>query len=97
MYNLSKVSVVIPNYNYAEFVGAAIESALALDWPDVEVIVVDDGSTDHSKDVIGRYETGSPPSIARTAARSPPPTTAMRSAAAVWWCSWTPTTSSPRT
>ncbi len=56
MYNLSKVSVVIPNYNYAEFVGAAIESALALDWPDVEVIVVDDGSTDHSKDVIGRYE-----------------------------------------
>lgn len=49
------VSVIIPNYNYAEFVGAAIESALALDWPKVEVIVVDDGSTDASRNVIARY------------------------------------------
>lgn len=49
------LSVVIPNHNYAEFVGQAIESALALDWPRVEVIVVDDGSTDGSRAVIGRY------------------------------------------
>ena len=49
------VSVVIPNYNYEAFVGAAIESALALDWPQVQVIVVDDGSTDGSRLVIGRY------------------------------------------
>lgn len=49
------VSVVIPNYNYEDFVGAAIESALGLDWPDVEVIVVDDGSTDHSRAAIERY------------------------------------------
>jgi glycosyltransferase involved in cell wall biosynthesis len=49
------VSVVIPNYNYAQFVGEAIESALALDWPRVEVIVVDDGSTDSSRSVIERY------------------------------------------
>lgn len=49
------VSVVIPNYNYAQFVGEAIESALALDWPRVEVIVVDDGSTDDSRFVIQRY------------------------------------------
>ncbi|HUA55662.1 MAG TPA: glycosyltransferase family A protein [Candidatus Sulfotelmatobacter sp.] len=49
------VSVIITNYNYAEFVGAAIESALHLDWSDVEVIVVDDGSTDASRDVIARY------------------------------------------
>lgn len=52
---LLKVSVVIPNYNYESFVGAAIESALALDWPDVEIIVVDDGSTDGSRQVIERY------------------------------------------
>jgi len=52
---LQRVSVVIPNYNYAPYVGAAIESALALDWPDVEVIVVDDGSTDDSRSVIARY------------------------------------------
>jgi glycosyltransferase involved in cell wall biosynthesis len=49
------VSVIIPNYNYAAFVGEAIESALALDWPEVEVIVVDDGSTDDSREVIARY------------------------------------------
>jgi len=50
-----RLSVIIPNYNYGDFVGAAIDSALALDWPDVEVIVVDDGSTDHSADVIRGY------------------------------------------
>ena len=49
------ISVVIPNYNYGAFVGAAIDSALALDWPEVEVIVVDDGSTDDSRTVIARY------------------------------------------
>jgi glycosyltransferase involved in cell wall biosynthesis len=50
-----KVSVIIPNYNYEKFVGAAIDSALAIDWPNVEVIVVDDGSTDGSRAVIERY------------------------------------------
>jgi glycosyltransferase involved in cell wall biosynthesis len=49
------VSVVIPNFNYAEFLGDAIDSALGLDWPAVEVIVVDDGSTDHSRAVIEGY------------------------------------------
>ncbi len=49
------VSVIIPNYNYESYVAQAIESALALDWPHVEVIVVDDGSTDGSRDVIERY------------------------------------------
>jgi hypothetical protein len=49
------VSVIIPNYNYGDYVGAAIQSALDLDWPDVEVIVVDDGSTDHSRRVIAGF------------------------------------------
>ncbi len=49
------VSVIISNYNYAEFLGTAIESALALEWDNVEVIVVDDGSTDESPGVIERY------------------------------------------
>ena len=50
-----RLTVIIPNYNYAEFVGQAIDSALAIDWPDVQVIVVDDGSTDASRQVIARY------------------------------------------
>ena len=50
-----KISVIIPNYNYGHFVGQAIESALAVEWPDLEVIVVDDGSTDNSRDVIESF------------------------------------------
>ncbi|MFT3905874.1 MAG: glycosyltransferase family 2 protein [Steroidobacteraceae bacterium] len=50
-----EVSVIIPNYNYQDYVGAAIDSALALDWPKVQIIVVDDGSSDHSREVIERY------------------------------------------
>ena len=50
------VSVIITNYNYGSYVGHAIESALALDWPNVEIIVIDDGSTDDSRVVIARYE-----------------------------------------
>jgi glycosyltransferase involved in cell wall biosynthesis len=50
-----KLSIIIPNYNYAKYVGAAIDSALALNWPDKEVIVADDGSTDGSREVILAY------------------------------------------
>lgn len=50
-----KFSIVIPNYNYGQFVGKAIESALAVEWPDLEVIVVDDGSTDNSREMIESF------------------------------------------
>lgn len=46
------ISVVINNYNYGQFVGQAIESALDQKDVKAEVIVVDDGSTDNSGDVI---------------------------------------------
>lgn len=49
------VSVVIPCWNAAGLVGEAIESALAQTWPNVEIVVVDDGSTDSSLDVIKSY------------------------------------------
>jgi glycosyltransferase involved in cell wall biosynthesis len=49
------VSVVLPAYNYARFLPAAIDGALAQDWPTVEVIVVDDGSTDETPAVIAAY------------------------------------------
>ncbi|MCS7305026.1 MAG: glycosyltransferase [Thermoguttaceae bacterium] len=49
------VSVVIPVYNGEAYVGQAIESVLAQTWPHIELIVVNDGSTDGSAEVIGRY------------------------------------------
>jgi len=49
------VSIVINNYNYARYIAAAIDSALAQTWHPLEVIVVDDGSTDDSWAVIERY------------------------------------------
>ncbi|WP_424449977.1 glycosyltransferase family 2 protein [Paraburkholderia kirstenboschensis] len=48
-------SVVIANYNYGRFLRQAIESALTQDWPHIEIIVVDDGSTDDSADVIRSF------------------------------------------
>ena len=49
------VSVIINNYNYGRFLADAIESALAQSYRAVEVVVVDDGSTDNSRDVIGGF------------------------------------------
>ena len=49
------VSIVVTNYNYGRFVGQAIASALAQTAADVEVVVIDDGSTDDSWEQIGRY------------------------------------------
>jgi len=49
-------SVIIANYNYGGFLGRAIQSALDLDWPIVEVIVVNDGSTDQSAEVIWGFD-----------------------------------------
>jgi glycosyltransferase involved in cell wall biosynthesis len=51
----TSVSIIINNYNYERFIAAAIDSALGQTHPRVEVIVVDDGSRDGSRDVIARY------------------------------------------
>jgi glycosyltransferase involved in cell wall biosynthesis len=49
------VSVVIPSYNSGRFLRQAIDSALAQTYPHVEVIVVDDGSTDDTPEIIRSY------------------------------------------
>ncbi|MCA9073882.1 MAG: glycosyltransferase [Planctomycetaceae bacterium] len=54
--NNTLVSIIIPCFNAAEYVGEAIESALNQTAPHIEVIVIDDGSTDDSVNVLRSYE-----------------------------------------
>ena len=50
-----RASIVIRSYNCLAYIGQAIESALAQDYPAFEVVVVDDGSTDSTPEVLERY------------------------------------------
>ncbi|MGI8640395.1 MAG: glycosyltransferase family 2 protein [Pyrinomonadaceae bacterium] len=49
------VSVIIPNYNKGHYLAEAINSALAQTYRDTEIIVIDDGSTDNSDEVLRSY------------------------------------------
>lgn len=49
------VSIIINNYNYGKFLQEAIDSALKQTYRPIEVVVVDDGSTDNSRDIIKTY------------------------------------------
>jgi hypothetical protein len=49
------VSVVLPVYQQADLLAASIDSVLAQTWPSLELIVVDDGSTDGVRDVLAKY------------------------------------------
>ncbi|MGZ8416799.1 MAG: glycosyltransferase family 2 protein [Methyloceanibacter sp.] len=49
------MSLLIINWNYGTYIGATIDSIKSQDYPAIEVIVVDNGSTDDSRDVIGKH------------------------------------------
>lgn len=57
------ISVIIPNYNYARYLPERIESVLGQTFQDFEVIILDDCSTDNSREMIERYSSN--PKIAR--------------------------------
>jgi glycosyltransferase involved in cell wall biosynthesis len=49
------VSIIIPTHNYGRFLSEAIESALAQTYKNIEILVVDDGSTDNTRHVVEKY------------------------------------------
>jgi len=55
MHSNARVSVIIPTYNCAQFITEAIESALMQTYTDIEIVVVDDGSTDNTKEILKPY------------------------------------------
>jgi glycosyltransferase involved in cell wall biosynthesis len=52
---LPLVSIIIPAYNHADYLVEAIDSVLAQDYPNVELLVLDDGSTDNTREVLEGY------------------------------------------
>lgn len=56
--SLPRISVIIRCYNYARFVGQAIDSVLAQGYPALDLVVVNDGSTDDSLSVIRDHARG---------------------------------------
>jgi glycosyltransferase involved in cell wall biosynthesis len=52
---LPLVTIITPAYNRASFLDETIQSVLTQDYPRIEYIVLDDGSTDHTREVLKRY------------------------------------------
>ena len=55
---VSQVSVIIPTYNCVKYLTEAVESVLNQTYKDYEIIIVDDGSTDNTKQVLDEYLKG---------------------------------------
>src|SRR5690606_8186561 len=55
MTNTPLVSIIIPTYNRAHLIGETLDSVLAQTYTNWECIIVDDGSSDHTDEVVGAY------------------------------------------
>lgn len=66
---MEKISVVVPSYNHAQYIEACLDSILFQDHDNIELIIVDDCSTDDSRRVIAEYLRGVTEDTASHAAR----------------------------
>src|SRR5476651_2523155 len=51
-----QLSILVPTYNYGRFLGEALESILSQSFGDYELIVIDNASTDNTRDVMQNYK-----------------------------------------
>jgi glycosyltransferase involved in cell wall biosynthesis len=55
-----KISVIVPIYNQAKFIRETVDSVLGQDYPNLELVLSDDGSTDGTTDILREYAAGEP-------------------------------------
>lgn len=56
MLNLPKISVITPSYNQGQFLEQCIDSILCQNYANLEYLIMDEGSSDNSADIIKNYE-----------------------------------------
>jgi glycosyltransferase involved in cell wall biosynthesis len=60
---MATVSVFIANFNYGRYIGKTLDSVLAQTYRDFEIVIVDDGSTDNSRDLLQDYQSRHPDKV----------------------------------